>query len=158
MMCTGHIDRRAFWISLILAPFAAGIGAAMLGLMLAPFAYGLAMLGLPKDILEWLSVFALPGFGLIFGLPFYFLIGGPVLWHMLRRGHDHIVAYMVGAFLANLAAPVIIRLFDASGIASMFYLFAGSVVAPIWAMVFVLIYRHISRRSSSDQALEDVFA
>ena len=155
---THEFDRRSYWIALILAPFATGLACLLISVLGTPFVMLLIGLGVPEIVVSILSLPVVPLWGLIFGLPFYFLLGGPVYWWLFRRGYRNLFLFGAAGLAVNLGSPVLSLLVGLQGEFALFVLLFGSVVAPVWSFVFAMIYTRRSRPEICNTALKEVFA
>ncbi|MEO0774392.1 MAG: hypothetical protein AAFZ04_14580 [Pseudomonadota bacterium] len=114
------IDPRAFILALVSAPLIIGL------------------------LFFWLLV---PAVAVVMGGPFYLLTATPVmLWWLGRHQPNFLTAAILG-FLSNLAVVGVIYLLHLTevdrgyhDVARIYFIF-GSVMAPIWAGTFALLYQ-----------------
>ena len=130
MTGTGHTDRLAFWIALILAPVATYLIALTLG-----------------------DVALYAGFAIILGGIPYLLFGGPLFWWSLRRGLRGPFTLAAVGMIANLASPPLAALLvivvagdsDAAGEIALLYFSMGTLFALLWGFAFGVIHGLFTR-------------
>ena len=157
MTGTGQVDRRAFWIALILAPFALGLMSLILSIVGLPLVAFLNWMELPEDSYIVLFLVVVPLYALIFGLPSYALFGGPVYWWLIKRGEGRWWVFMLAGLVANLGSPLLSLLVEPGGDLAWLMLLFGSGVAPLWSLVFILLYNRRTRHLRQRTDLDEVF-
>jgi len=118
-----------------------------------PLAFFLALVGAPIVVaLAGLWLLFIPVLAIFYGGPLYLLIGGPILFVLVATKGPHVLTAMAlslmtifcGAVLAVLAGalqnPVHADIFALYGS-------FGSLMAPLWAGTFCVLYRKLERRS-----------
>lgn len=119
--------------------------------LIDPVAFTAAFVGAPLLVALLGCWLVIPVYAVLFGAPFYILLGAPAFILMLRRQEPTGGNLALAGFVANLLGPVLsIPFFLHEGQSSpggivTFFLIFGSIFAPIWGAVFALLYRRMRR-------------
>lgn len=132
------VDPVAFFVALIAAPLAVAVGT------------------------FW--VFGIPVFAILFGAPFYLLLGTPLMAAYLRRSAARPGAFAILGLIANLGTPILLAayamLINDTQLRQMWLFFFGfgAIFAAAWCATFAVIYRRLERPFYAQPILKGAIA
>lgn len=117
-----------------------------------PVAFFVALISAPVALAAgtfW--VLGIPVFAILFGAPFYLLLGAPLMAAYLRRAPARAGAFALLGAIANIGTPFVVtaygHLIQDTQLTQMglFFFGFGAIFAPAWCATFALIYRRLER-------------
>ena len=135
-----RLNPAAFVWALVLAPLSLGLLSAVLSMLTAG-----------AGLYPLTSFFGVSGVATVIGLPTYLTFGTVAFLRALERPAPSLLRFALNGLLAHLASMPIVLIvlligFRESGFGlALGFLALGAVFAPLWSVIFGLLYRRFSR-------------